>query len=82
MLWAWLPSKSGGAIQGRIQDFPNWGVETHGTKSGGGGGGGGGVLYALGPIRKAVRGGGGEVGRSGRLVPEADTGFSVQTSCD
>ena len=53
MLWAWLPRKSGGAIQGRIQDFPNWGVETHGTKSGGGG-----VLYALGPIRKAVRGGG------------------------
>ena len=41
MLWAWLPRKSGGAIQGRIQDFPNWGVETHDTKSGGGGGGGG-----------------------------------------
>ena len=35
MLWAWLPRKSGGAIQGRIQDFPNWGVETHDTKSGG-----------------------------------------------
>ena len=40
MLWAWLPRKSGGAIQGRIQDFPNWGVETHNTKSRGGGGGG------------------------------------------
>ena len=38
MLWAWLPRKSGGAIQGRIQDFPNWGVETHDTKSGEGGG--------------------------------------------
>ena len=57
MLCAWLPRKSGGAIQGRIQDFPNWGVETHDTKSGGWGGGGfcmlqaryemgeGGVLY-------------------------------------
>ena len=41
MLWAWLPRKSGGALQGRIQDFPNWGVETHHTKSGGWGGGGG-----------------------------------------
>ena len=50
MLWAWLPRKIGGAIQGRIQDFPNWGVETHDTKSGGGG-----------PIRKGGGGGGGAV---------------------
>ena len=55
MLWAWLPRKSGGAIQGRIQDFPNWGVETHDTKSGGGGGGGGSVRIR--PDTKRGRGG-------------------------
>ena len=32
--------------QGRIQDFPKWGVETRNTKSGGGGGGGGGGCLA------------------------------------
>ena len=55
MLWAWLPRKSGGAIQGRIQDFPNWGVETTIRKAGGGGGGGGSVRFR--PETKRGRGG-------------------------
>ena len=70
MLWAWLPRKSGGAIQGRIQDFPNWGLKPTIRKAGGGVGGGGGVLYASGPIRN---GGGGVLYTTecgGRLLSE------------
>ena len=66
MLWAWLPRKSGGAIQGRIQIG---GLKPTIRKAGGGGGGGegGGVLYALGPIRK----GGGGVAVHFRMWGEA-----------
>ena len=56
MLWAWLPRKSGGAIQGRIQEFQNWGLRPTIRKARGEGEG---VLYASGPpIRKAGGGGG------------------------
>ena len=83
MLWAWLPRKSGGAIQGRIQDFPNWGVETHDTKSGGWGEGGGFcTLQARYEMGEGGRGGyrifssrivGGEGGRKGAVCFWPDT---------
>ena len=56
MLWAWLPRKSGGAIQGRIQIG---GLKPTIRKAGGGGGGGGwgGCSVRFRPDTKRGRGG-------------------------